>query len=89
MPQIICNGVYLLVKKNKNPDKIVFSSGKRTFVNDIIRFFIPDIENYINYNKISSTKLNIGDNKKAIKMLSCKIKKSSLDAAKDIFKLKL
>ena len=84
----ICNGVYLLVKKNKNPDKIVFSSGKRTFVNDIIRFFIPDIENYINYNKISSTKLNIGDNKKAIKMLSWKIKKSSLDAAKDIFKLK-
>ena len=38
---------------------------------------------------VRGTKLNIGDNKKAIKMLNWKIKKSSLDAAKDIFKLKL
>ena len=85
----ICNGIYLLVKKNKNPDKIIFSSGKRTYVNDIIRYFIPNIKNYFIYNKISNTKLNIGDNKKAIKMLNWKIKKSSLDAAKDIFKIKL
>tara|TARA_Y100001970_G_C14171641_1_gene824514 strand:+ start:33 stop:920 length:888 start_codon:yes stop_codon:yes gene_type:complete len=85
----ICNGIYLLIKKNKNPDKIIFSSGKRTYVNDIIRYFIPNIKNYIIYNKIGNTKLNIGDNKKAIKMLNWKIKKSSLDAAKDIFKLKL
>ena len=58
-------------------------------MNDIIRYFVPDIKNYIIHNKISNTKLNIGDNKKAIKMLNWKIKKSSLDAAKDIFKLKL
>ena len=34
---------------------------------------------------MSHTKSNIGDNSKAIKMLGWKIKKSSLDAAKDIF----
>ena len=84
----ICNGIYLLVKKNKNPDKIIFSSGKRTYVNDIIRYFIPNIKNYIIFNKIGNTKLNIGDNKKAIKMLNWKIKKNFLDAAKELYKSK-
>ena len=80
----ICNGIYLLIKKNKNPNKIILASGKRTFINNIINFFIPDIKNKIDYSKMSHTKSNIGDNSKAIKMLGWKIKKSSLDAAKDI-----
>ena len=81
----ICNGIYLLIKKNKNPNKIILASGKRTFINNIINFFIPDIKNKIDYSKMSHTRSNIGDNSKAIKMLGWKIKKSSLDAAKDIF----
>ena len=85
----ICQGIYLLIKKNKNPNKIILSSGKRTYINDIIEYFIPDIKKNIILNKISNTKLNIGNNKKAIKMLNWKIKNSSLDAAKDIYKLKI
>ena len=81
----ICNGIYLLIKKNKNPNKIILASGKRTFINNIINFFIPDIKNKIDYSKMSHTRSNIGDNSKAIKMLGWTIKKSSLDAAKDIF----
>ena len=77
-------GIYLLIKKNKNPNKIILASGKRTFINNIINFFIPDIKNKIDYSKMSHTRSNIGDNSKAIKMLGWKIKKSSLDAAKDI-----
>ena len=80
----ICNGIYLLIKKNKNPNKIILASGKRTFINNIINFFIPDIKNKIDYSKMSHTKSNIGNNSKAIKMLGWKIKKNSLDAAKDI-----
>ena len=85
----ICNGIYLLINKNKNPDKIILSSGIRTYINDIIEYFIPNIKKSITLNKISSTRLNIGNNKKAIKMLNWKIKNSSLDAAKDIYKLKI
>ena len=85
----ICNGIHLLIKKNKNPDKIILSSGKRTYINDIISYFVPNIKKDIIMNKISNTKLNIGNNKKAIKMLNWKIKNSSLDAAKDIYKLML
>ena len=85
----ICNGIYLLIKKNKNPDKIILSSGKRTYINNLIEYFMPNVKKKITLNKISSTSLNIGNNKKAIKMLNWKIKKSSLDAAKDIYKLKI
>ena len=69
--------------------KIILSSGIRTYINDIIEYFIPNIKKSITLNKISSTRLNIGNNKKAIKMLNWKIKNSSLDAAKDIYKLKI
>lgn len=85
----ICNGIYLLIKKNKNPDKIIFSSGKRTFINNIIIHFIPKLK--LKDKKIQKTKncLNIGNNSKAIKILGWKIKKNSLDAAKDLFKSSL
>ncbi len=85
----ICNGIYLLIKKNKNPDKIILSSGKRTYINNLINYFIPKFR--FKEKKIRKTKnhLNIGDNSKAIKILGWKIKKSSLVAAKDLFKSSL
>ena len=82
----ICYGLYLLVKKNKNPDKIILCSGKKTFINDIIDFFIPNFKNKINHDEIGCKSLNIGNNSKSVKMLDWKIKKNFLDAAKEIFK---
>ena len=81
----ICYGIYLLIKSKRNPDKLIFSSGKLTRINNIIKFFFPKIKQNKEINCID-TSTNIGNNFKACKMLKWKIKKNSLDAAKEIYK---
>ncbi len=81
----ICNAIYLLIKLDKNPDKIIFCSGKRSYINDIIKYFLPDIENIIYMVKTYKNKSIIGSNTKAKKLLKWKINKNFLQAAKEIY----
>jgi len=82
----ICNGIYLLIKKNNNPDKLILSSGKKTYINDIIKIFYKKIK-YIKFNKDIKNKNNlIGNNKLAKKIIGWKIKKNIIIAANEIYK---
>ena len=36
----VCNGLYKLMISKKNPNKLIFSSNKRIFINDIINFLL-------------------------------------------------
>jgi GDPmannose 4,6-dehydratase len=81
----ICNGIYLLIKKDKNPDKLILSSGKRTYINNIIKIFYKKIK-YIKFNKDIKNKNNlIGNNKLAKKTIGWKIKKNIIIAANEIY----
>ena len=84
----ICNGIYKLIKKDCNPDKIILSSGKKTYINTIIEYFIPKFKSKIDVEKINFSRSSVGNNLKAIKILNWKIKKSFLDAAKELYKSK-
>jgi GDPmannose 4,6-dehydratase len=82
----ICNGIYLLIKKDKNPDKLILSSGKKTYINNIIKIFYKKIK-YIKFNKDIKNKNNlIGNNKLAKKTIGWKIKKNIIVAANEIYK---
>jgi len=84
----ICNGLYKLIKKDCNPDKLILSSGKKTYINTIIEHFIPKFKSKINNKKIIMSRSNVGNNLKAIKLLNWKFKKSFLDAAKELHRSK-
>ena len=84
----ICNGILKLIKKDCNPDKLILSSGRKTHINTIIEYFVPKFKSKIDNKKINLSRSNVGNNLKAIKMLNWKIKKSFLDAAKELYKSK-
>ena len=73
----ICNGLYLLLKSDKNPDKIIFSSNKISFINKLIRHGLKKfkIKIKLKIKKNKSPKL-IGNNSLAKKLLNWKIKKN-------------
>tara|TARA_Y100000590_G_C15710325_1_gene1010034 strand:+ start:1823 stop:2707 length:885 start_codon:yes stop_codon:yes gene_type:complete len=82
----ICYGIYLLIKKNKNPNNLILSSSKISSLNSLI-------ENYVNkkinlkYVKIKTNNRGvIGTNTKARKLLSWKPKKNLFVAADEIYK---
>ena len=82
----ICYGIYLLIKKNKNPNNLILSSSKISSLNSLI-------ENYVNkkinlkYVKIKTNNRGvIGSNTKARKLLSWKPKKNLFVAADEIYK---
>ena len=81
----ICNGIYLLIKKNKNPDKLILSSNKRSYINRIIRLLYKNIINIKSDKKIKSRNSLIGDNRKAKKIIGWKLKKNIIHAAKEIY----
>jgi len=82
----ICMGIYLLIKKNKSPDKLILSSGKRTYINDIIKIFYKKIKHPIKLNKkIKNQKNLIGNNNLAKKIIGWKPKKNIIIAAKEIY----
>ena len=71
----ICYGIYLLMLKNKYPDKIILSSFKKTYVSDIILFINKYFNYKINFDKISKNqKILIGDNSLAKKYIKYKPK---------------
>ena len=84
----ICNGIYKLIKRDCNPDKLILSSGRKTYINSIIEYFVPKFESKIDNKKLNFSRSNVGNNLKAIKILNWKIKKSFLDAAKELHKFK-
>ena len=75
-----------MIKKDCNPDKLILSSGKKTYINTIIEHFIPKFKSKIDNKKIILSRSNVGNNLKAIKLLNWKIKKSFLDAAKELYR---
>jgi len=82
----ICNGIYKLSISKNNPDKLIFSSNKRTFINDIINYLLKLTNNKIKFNKIKNKKYTspIGNNNLAKKILKWKIKKNVFIAAKEL-----
>jgi len=83
----ICSGIYKLSNSKYNPDKLILSSNKRTFINDIINYLLNFTNNKVKFNKIKDKKyLNpIGNNNFAKKILKWGIKKNSFIAAKELF----
>ena len=81
----ICEAIYLLIKKDLNPDKIILSSGKRTFINDIIDYYLPDLK--LKKIKTLYNESIIGNNSKAKKILNWRPKKTHMDATKELFKI--
>jgi GDPmannose 4,6-dehydratase len=83
----ICYGIYSLMLKRKYPDKIIFSSFKKTYVNDIV-LFINKYYNYkINFDKISkSQKILIGDNSLAKKYIKYKPKLNIYHVVNELIK---
>ena len=82
----ICNGIYKLSLSKKNPDKLIFSSNKRLFINDLIKHLISFKKKkflFTNSNK-NNHQNSIGNNTVAKKMLNWKIKKNVFIAAKEL-----
>jgi GDP-D-mannose dehydratase len=85
----ICNGLYKLIISKKNPHKLIFSSSKETFINDIIKFLLKKnkIKNKFIDNKLTKNSTPIGDNSYTKKILNWKIKKNIFIAAEELNKL--
>jgi GDPmannose 4,6-dehydratase len=82
----ICRGIYLLIKTKKNPDKLILSSGKRTYINNIIETFYKKNKENLKFNKkIKSQKNLIGNNTLAKKIIGWRPKKNIIIAAKEIY----
>ena len=84
----ICNGLIKIALTKKKVINIILSSGKKTYINNIIKFLIK--KNKINlkfdFNKIKKNFCIIGNNKFAEKIINWKIKKNIFLAAQEIYK---
>jgi len=82
----ICYGLYKLMISKYSPDKLIFSSNKRTYINDIIYLLLK--KNKIKYNFTNKVKNNsstpIGDNKFTSRLLNWSHKKNIFVAAKEL-----
>lgn len=85
----ICKGLYKLIVSKVRFDNLIFSSNKRTYINDIIKFLLK--KNNIRKEFIKSNlKTNftpIGDNTFTKKVLKWRIKKNIFIAADELNKL--
>jgi GDPmannose 4,6-dehydratase len=79
----ICIGLKKLIFSKKNPDKLIFSSNERTFINDIINFLIKKKNWKFNTSK-KNNKLPTGNNNLTRKILNWRLKKNTLIAVKEI-----
>ena len=81
----ICNAIYLLIKKNKNPNNLILSSNKLSSLNALIDNYINKKINF-KYIEIKTNNIGVvGNNIKAKKLLSWKLKKNMFVAAKEIY----
>ena len=83
----ICHGIYKLSNSKYNPDKIILSSNKRIFINDIIKYLLDFKNINIKFNKTYSKKNKnpVGNNNYAKNILKWNIKKNSFIAAMELF----
>jgi len=83
----ICKGLYKLIFSNKNVDKLIFSSGNSTSINEIIKYIVKkyklNIQIKFKRNKIK--KGLIGENKLAKKTLKWYPQKNIFIAANEIY----
>ena len=70
------------------PDKLIFSSNKRTYMNKIINHLIKinKLEIELNTNNLKNTFTPVGDNKITKKILNWKQKKNIFTAARELNK---
>jgi len=82
----ICLGIYKISILSKNIDKIILSSGRRFYLNSLIKFlekkFILNINKNYSFNK-KNFKV-IGSNNMAKKLINYKPKKTLIDVCKEI-----
>ena len=85
----VCNGLYKLIVSKKNPDKLIFSSNKNTYINDIINFLLKKnkIKKFFKTNYLRNNSTPVGDNSYTKKLLNWKIKKDIFVAAGELNKL--
>ena len=74
----ICNGLVKVIFTKKKIKSIILSSGKKTYINDIIKYLIKrnKIKIDLNFKDIKKNNCIIGNNKFAEKKLNWKIKKN-------------
>lgn len=86
----ICNGIFLLIKTSKNPDKLILCSGKKIYINDIIFFLNKNLKKYLpskSFLKSSKSLDNlIGTNHLARKIIGWKPNKDIFVAVKEMYK---
>mgnify|MGYP001321194903 CR=1 FL=1 len=83
----ICYAIYLLIKKDKNPDKLILSSGKKSKINDILDIYCKKYKNLYLPSKVKKNdNLLLGNNLKAKKLLRWHPKKDFFDVANEIYK---
>ena len=86
----ICGGIIKIAITKKKINNIILSSGKKTHINDIIKFLIKKnkINLKLDFNIIKKNFCLIGNNKFAKKIINWKIKKNIFLAAQEILKKK-
>ena len=88
----ICKGIYKVSINNKNIEKIILSSGKRFYLNSLLKYFIKKnkIDLQISKNQIKKNSENfkfLGSNLLAKKLINYKPQKNLMVAAKNIFNI--
>ncbi len=87
----ICNALIKIIFFKGKINNIILSSGKSTFLNEIIRFLIKknNVNLKLDFHPIKKNYCIIGNNKFAKRKLNWKIKKNIFIAAQELFKSKL
>lgn len=83
----ICNALVKIIFTNKEIKNIILSSGKKTNVNDIIKYLIQKNKIYLKlkFDKKKESNCIIGNNQYAKKIINWKIRKNIFIAAQQIF----
>ena len=85
----ICCGLYRLIITKKNPDKLIFSSNTKTYINDLINFLLKKnkVKRKFFTNNMISNSTPIGDNSYTKKILHWNINKNIFIAANELNKI--
>ena len=88
----ICKGIFKVSINNKNIKSIILSSGKRFYLNSLLKYFIKKnkIDLQISKNQIKKNSENykfLGSNLLAKKLINYKPRKNLMVAAKNIFNI--
>ena len=87
----ICDALIKIIFFKNKINNIILSSGKKTFLNDIIKYLIKrnNIHLKLNFHPVKKNDCIIGNNKFAKRKLNWKIQKNTFIAAQELFKSKL